>query len=106
MCSTVNTHITSSSFQVLVRRKSYIFPFFDSTSTFFLTVNGSVFGRALARLDMAFFLTFVLLSGCVLEETHGTFALLSGCLLEEMHGTNNLAVGSEAELNAEHKLLY
>ena len=63
-------------------------------------------GRALARLDMAFFPPFVLCSGCVLEETHGTFALLSGCLLEEMHGTNNLAVGSEAELNAEHKLLY
>ena len=74
-------------------------------------------GRALARLDMAFFPpfvllsgcvleethgTFALLSGCVLEETHGTFALLSGCLLEETHGTNNFAVGSEAVLNAEH----
>ena len=49
------------------------------------------FGRALARLDMVFFPTFVLLSGCVLEETHGT---------------KNLALGSEAVLNAEHKLLY
>ena len=38
--------ITTFSFQVLVRRKSYIFPFFDSTSTFFLTVNGSVFWGA------------------------------------------------------------
>ena len=63
-----------------------------------------------------FFPTFVLLSGCVLEETHGTrkighgifptFVLLSGCVLEETHGTNNLAVGSEAVLNAEYKLLY
>ena len=59
-------------------------------------------GRALARLDMAFFPPFVLLSGCVLEETYGTFALLSGCVLEETHGTNNLAVESEAVLNAEH----
>ena len=31
-----NTQITTFSFQVLVRRKSNIFPFFDSTSTFFL----------------------------------------------------------------------
>ena len=63
-------------------------------------------GRALARLDMAFFPTFVLISGCVLEETHGTFVLLSGCVLEETHGTNNLAVEREAVLNAKHKLLY
>ena len=48
-------------------------------------------GRALGRLDMTFFPTFVLISGCVLEETHET---------------NNLAVGSEAVLNAEHKLFY
>ena len=49
------------------------------------------FGRALAGLDMAFFPTFVLLSGCVLEETHGI---------------NNFEVEREAVLNAEHKLLY
>ena len=89
-----------------MRRRSYIFPFFDSASTFFLTVNGSVFGARPRKIGYGFFPTFVLLSGCVLEETHSTFALLSECVLEETHGTNNLAVGSEAVLNAEHKLLY
>ena len=72
-----------------------------------MTVNGSVFWARPRKIGHGFFFPpFVLLSGCVLEETHGTFALLSGCVLEETHGTNNLAVGSEAVLNAEHKLLY
>ena len=54
MCSTVKTQITSSSFQVLVRRKSYIFPFFDSTSTFFLMVNGSVLGARPRKIGHGF----------------------------------------------------
>ena len=64
------------------------------------------FGARPRKIGHGFFPPFVLRSGCVLEETHGTFALLSGCVLEETHDTNNLAVGSKAVLNAEHKLLY
>ena len=73
--------------------KNHIFlRFFGCTSTFFLKVNGNIsFGRALSRSPVThgfFRRFFLLLFGCVLEETHGATFLEVGCeqMIADRHG--------------------
>ena len=72
--------------------KIIFFAVFCSTSTFFLTVNGNIsFGRALSRSPVThgfFRRYFLLLFGCVLEETQGATFLEVGCeqMIADRHG--------------------
>ena len=73
MFYSVNTKITNFSISGTSTSKIiYFFGFLDSTSKFFLTVNGTFLGAPFQDRTTFFFTTLVVFFGCVLEETHGT----------------------------------
>ena len=73
VCCTVNTQITNFSISGTTTSKIiYFLLFLNSTSKFFLTVNGTFLGAPFQDRTTFFFTTLVLFFGCVLEETHGS----------------------------------
>ena len=92
VCSTVNTKITNFSISGTSTSKIvYFFHFLDSTSNFFLTVNGTFLGAPFQGRKTFFLLYW--------------YYFLDAFLKKRMAPSTLLEVGSE-ELNGENRHLY